>query len=254
MDGLRSVPGLACALMLGVLYGAAHAQPYQQPQPAFMGPPFPNEGMPSFDGGSVMLEPVFQRGEQIVPPSGEPGTLPEPAPVPDTVLDLVEFHDVTVQEAMRILSDQSGLKIVPSSEAGKVVVSLYLRNVRARDALDSVTKANGLFYREDPTSGIIRVYTTEEYKADITSFRDEQIEVFTLLYPNPLDVALAIRGAFGTRVQLNLGALSTNMMYYQDIIQRFMRLSTLDQFNRQSQSLVGGAGGGYGGGGGGGAA
>ena len=65
-------------------------------------------------------------------------------------------------------------------------------------------KANGLFYRIDERSGIIRISTTEEYERDLASFRDEQTRVFTLLYPNPLAVAQAIQHVFGDRVELNV--------------------------------------------------
>jgi general secretion pathway protein D len=72
-----------------------------------------------------------------------------------------------------------------------------LRDVDAMVALDAMTKANGLFYRQDRASGIIRIYTTDEYESDIGSFREEKTQVFTLLYPNPVDVAIAIQSLFG---------------------------------------------------------
>ncbi len=51
-----------------------------------------------------------------------------------------------------------------------------------------------LFYRDDVESGIVQIYTVEEYEKDLGSFREERTEVFTLLYPNPLEVAYAIQG------------------------------------------------------------
>ncbi|HWB00852.1 MAG TPA: hypothetical protein VG713_20310, partial [Pirellulales bacterium] len=237
MDGRYYVLGIALALVLAALLESSAAQQVDLFDPS------PESLVPQNDD----------------PPSGEPLPTPpasanssEPEK-PDTFLEVVEFRDLPLLDVARTLSDQSGLKIVPSAEAGKVLISLYLRNVPARVAVDALTKAHGLFYREDNDTGILRIYTVDEYEADINSFRDEKTEVFTLLYPNPIDVALAIRGVFGTRVQLNL-TTNTDIIRYQELIQRFQRLSTVDQFNRQSASLVGGLGGGavFGGGFGGG--
>ncbi len=172
-------------------------------------------------------------------------------PPEEKPLELVEFKDLPMGEAARILSDQTGLKIVPSAEAAKISVSLYLRNVSSLVALDALTKANGLFYRQDPDSEIIRVYTLKEYESDLGSFREEETQVFTLLYPNPVDVAVAIRDIYGDRVRLSLGI--GDMTMYQDLIQRFVRYNLVANQNQQGFTGTGGVGGsGASGGGGGG--
>jgi len=107
----------------------------------------------------LLLAGLDARAQQ--PPEGN--QLPPPRRVDDAGpnLDLVEFRDLTLEEAMRLLSLQSGLKIVPSAAAGKVKVSLYLRDVPALTAVSAVTQANGLIYRQDP-DGLLRIYTTQE--------------------------------------------------------------------------------------------
>lgn len=171
---------------------------------------------------------------------------------PTVTLDLLEFRQTPLAEAARLMSDQSEMKIVPSAEAAKVPVSIYLRNVDALTALDSLTKAHGLFYRQDRTSGIIRIYTVDEYQADLNSFREEKTEVFTMLYPNPVDVAFAIQGLFGSRVQLNLGTmLAGDSLLSQDLQQRFSRFQLLSAFNQLANTTngTGQNGTGFGGGG-----
>ena len=76
-------------------------------------------------------------------------------------------------------------------------INLYLRDVRPMDVLENLTKTHDLYYRIDEKSGVIRIHTTEEYEANLASFREEQTQVFTLLYPNPVDAAVAIRDLFG---------------------------------------------------------
>jgi general secretion pathway protein D len=192
--------------------------------------------------------PRPRRSEEIAAPRGQKmhdllDSVAEPlVSRRDEPLEKVEFNNVTVTEAAKLLSDQSDLKIVPSQDAGKVVISLYLKNVRPGVVVDAITKGNGLFYREDPETGIIRIYTTGEYEKDLGSFREERTEVFTLLYPNPLDVAYAIQGAFGDRVMMSVNGWQVDSQQIQDISQRFARLNLVDQQNRVSGGFLNQAG------------
>ena len=69
--------------------------------------------------------------------------------------------------------------------------------------------------------GIIRIATREEYERDLTSFRDEETRVFTLLYPNPTAVAQAIQHVYGDRVQLN--SADNDFTDFLELTQRFNR-------------------------------
>ena len=141
-------------------------------------------------------------------------------------LELIDFRDQMLGEAMRAFSEQSGLNIVPSAAAHKVKIDLFLKNVRPMDVLENLTKTHDLFYRVDPGSGIITIYTTEEYERNLVSFREEQTQVFTLLYPNPVDVAVAIRDLFGSRVQLNFGVGDEDAVL--DLVNRLNRFDLID--------------------------
>ncbi len=182
-----------------------------------------------------------------------PGVSPE-AMFPDTVMELVDFRNQPLDEALRLFSEQSGINIVASQEANKRSVNLFLRNVRPMDVLDSLTKTHDLYYRIDEASGIVRVYTTEEYERNLASFRDEQTQVFTLLYPNPVDVAVAIRDLFGERVRLNFGVGDEDSIL--DLAFRLNRFDLIDsrslglgqfqglyQFGRGNASGISGLGG-----------
>ena len=54
------------------------------------------------------------------------------------MLEVVEFRDQPLDEALRLFSAQTGLNIVASPEARKINVSLYLRNVTPDAALDAL--------------------------------------------------------------------------------------------------------------------
>jgi hypothetical protein len=208
--------------------------------------------------------PPSGRSEQESEPPPEPIRRPEPLPrytprrssslqeerhldMSGPKLQVIEFNDIPLQEATRIISEQVGLKIVPTSKAADVQVSLYLRDVPPMVAVDALTKAHGLFWRRDSETEIIRIFTVEEYEADLAGFREEETEVFTLLYPNPLDIALAIRDLYGDRVVLNMG-MFTDMLVVQDLMQRFMRFNMVEMQNNMGGGFGGGIGGGFGGG------
>ncbi len=66
-----------------------------------------------------------------------------------------------------------GLERHSSSESGKALVTVFLKQVTALDALEAIVKANGLFYRVGSASGIVRIATSKEYEKDLSSFREE---------------------------------------------------------------------------------
>ena len=187
---------------------------------------------------------------------------PNEAAATDLPLDLVEFRDIPLFEAMRLLSQASGLKIVPSAEASKTNISLYLQNVTPLTAVAAVAQANGLIYRREPDSGIVRIFTTKENQRDLSAFREEQTQVFTLLYPNAVSVARAIRDLFGARVLVSYGE-NDERLTLTDLEQRFTRFDLINArslglgFGQQSSGIsgtgtgFGGVGGTSGGGGGG---
>ena len=149
--------------------------------------------------------------------------------IPDETIEMIDFRDQSLGEAMRIFSEQSGINIVPSTNANKVKINLFLRDVKAMDVLENLTKTHDLYYRIDEKSGVIRIHTTEEYEENLASFRDEQTQVFTLLYPNPVDAAVAIRDLFGDRVVLNFGVGDQDSVL--DLVHRLNRFDLVDSRN-----------------------
>ena len=182
------------------------------------------------------LEQVPPGARQLVSNANEP------------VYELFEFRDLPLSEALRLFSEQTGLNAVASREAGEQRVSLYLRKVTPTAAIQALAKANNLWTRLDVDSGVLHVSTTEEYDRDLATFRDEQTEVFTLLYPNPTDVARTIQSVFGDRVRMTLdeGMWDNQFM---DLMQRFQRFDLVDErseglglFGTETRGAAGGIG------------
>ncbi len=167
------------------------------------------------------LEPLILENDPSLTSDYAGGFVP-----PETLIELVDFRDQELGQAMRLFSEQSGINIVASTQANTMKVNLYLRDVRPMDVLENLTKTHDLYFRIDEKSGVIRIYTTDEYEENLASFREEQTKVFTLLYPNPVDAAVAIRDLFGDRVELSFGVGDQDSIL--DIIHRLNRFDLVD--------------------------
>ncbi len=240
MDGRRK---LLCVLLLflGVLVARVRAE---QPDAARALPEFSLEAGPAVpvrpeaaprpaeDAPAAEAPMLPWPGAERIPP-GRPEQIPgRPDPVPhppaQPVFEVFEFRDLPLVEALRLFSEQTGMNVVASRRAGEIEVSLYLRNVTASAALHALAKSNNLWTRVDPETGVVHVSTVEEYDRDLATFRDERTEVFTLLYPNPVDVARTIQNVFGDRVYLTLDDDRRDHQF-EDLQQRFERFDVVDE-------------------------
>jgi general secretion pathway protein D len=146
------------------------------------------------------------------------------------LLAKVDLREVPLAEACRLIAEPSGLNIVPSQAASARKVSLYLRQVDARTAVDALAQAHQLAVIEQ--GGILRLVTLEERTQSKTAVGDERTAYFTVLYPNVFDVAYAVRNLFGRRVQLRVSEGDQQMLL--DLQDRFTRF---DLVNSRTQGL-----------------
>ncbi|MBE2286744.1 MAG: type II secretion system protein GspD [Prosthecobacter sp.] len=143
-------------------------------------------------------------------------------------MEVIDLRQVPLSDAARILSEAGGLNVVSSVEAGKTIVSLYLTQVQARDAVEALCRSHNLWFREDEKSGIIRIHTPEEYKRDLGSFQEELTEVFDLRFPNANDVGRAIQDLYGPRVRMNQSNFMQDFQATMELQQRFQRFDIVD--------------------------
>jgi general secretion pathway protein D len=170
-------------------------------------------------------------------------------------LDGVDVSDVPLRDALDVIATASGLNLAATEEAAKTRVSLRLHDVTPYEAVETLCQTHGLYFKV-PTAqdGIGVVTTVAEFQQGLTIFREEKTQVYTLLYPNATDLAVAIRDLFGNRVRVTLGKEGV-IDEADDIQRRFERFDLFDQrasgitFSPSSGSN-GGSGGGEGGGGG----
>lgn len=143
-------------------------------------------------------------------------------------MEVIDLRQVPLSDAARILSEAGGLNVVSSVEAGQTIVSLYLTQVQARDAVEALCRSHNLWFREDEKSGIIRIHTPEEYKRDLGSFQEELTEVFDLRFPNANDIGRAIQDLYGPRVRMNQSNFMQDFQATMELQQRFQRFDIVD--------------------------
>ena len=125
--------------------------------------------------------------------------------VAETKISEIEFIDSDFKDVIRTLSELADSNIIATPEATQQKVTIHLKNVTVVDAIKSISRISGLWYRHDEDTNTYRIMTQEEYGKDLVVQESDHIEVFKLLNANVKIVAQAIEDLFGDRVQLSLG-------------------------------------------------
>ncbi len=129
----------------------------------------------------------------------------DPKKIGEGRIEEIEFKDTRVQDAIRVISELTGVNIVATTEAGNRTFTLFLRDIHVADAIDSISRVAGIWYRHNTKTNVYTVLTTEEYFKDIIVFREERTQVFTLKYQNVVKIARTIEAMFGDdRVEADL--------------------------------------------------
>lgn len=112
-------------------------------------------------------------------------------------LESLNFTEANVIDAVRVISELSGVNIVATTEAGQKKASLFLTDVTVRQALDSICRASGLWFRYNKKSRTYLVMTIEQYNNDLVVYNEDITRVFTMLHQNVVTTANIIEGLFG---------------------------------------------------------
>lgn len=118
-------------------------------------------------------------------------------------IDKLELKDSKIVDAVRMIAELYNVNIVATEEASNKEVTLFLRDVTVKQAIETLCKITGLWYRYDTESRTFRIMQIDEYNRDLVIHRDEKTKVFTLKSPNVDLVAQSIANLYGERVTLS---------------------------------------------------
>ena len=162
--------------------------------------------------------------------------LAAPTNAPPEFVRYLESEKVPISRLMRLLADQTGVNISSSDATADKTVSIFLRNVTADAAVEEICRACGLWFRREQGGNVIRITTMQEYAENLSTFREETTETFTLLYPNVVEVAAAIYGLYPDRTLLSLGEEEFDEDDEYDLSRRFRRFRVIEE-NGNSQFM-----------------
>ena len=123
----------------------------------------------------------------------------------DTKIKELEFADTQLIDVIRTLAELSDKNIIATPEASKEKVTIHLKNITILDAIKSISRISGLWYRHDEDTNTYRIMTRKEYSKDLIIRESEHIEVFHVLNANVRIIAQQIEDLYGSRVILSLG-------------------------------------------------
>ena len=112
-------------------------------------------------------------------------------------------RDAPVEYAMWLLGDAWGRHIVVTDAAKRLPVRAFLQDIDCMGALKALCRAHGLWFREDPESGVLYVETLEEYVGNASRDGHKFVEVVTVVYPRAEDVAASLEQVFNDLVVYN---------------------------------------------------
>lgn len=172
---------------------------------------------------------------------GQPRGIVEIKADPDDPGRLLEarFIDVPLVRIADELGRVAGENVVVSRGAADQRVTITLRNTDLGGALKALAVAQGLVARQDAENRVHVLATAEEVRGDMTAFRVNQTEVFTLLYPNASDVVRVIGDTFGERVIVTEDDQDDDQTL-EELENRFERFDVIEG---RSRGLSGSAGG-----------
>ncbi len=117
----------------------------------------------------------------------------------------LEFKEALLGDVIRVLAEETGNNIIATKEATEKEISIYLKDVTLKEAIESICRISGLWYRQSSDNDTFRIMTIEEYSKDLIVHQDDEIRVFELLNPNVQIIAQTIQDIYGQRVILSLG-------------------------------------------------
>lgn len=147
------------------------------------------------------LASLFLCAALAASPSGQAAPVLPPQAVEQNIR--LDLRQATVSEVIRLLAEISHANIVATEAAAKIKVTVFLRDVSVRGALDAIAKSAGLWYRYDEDDRVFRVMTAEEYQKDIVVFAHEETRIVTLRNANVVAAANAVAALFGARVEIS---------------------------------------------------
>ena len=129
-------------------------------------------------------------------------------PSPENMVTL-DLKEVTLEEALRLITEKTGMKFVVKPELAEKMISIYLPEVRGEDALDAILSMHGLDYTRKKNTDI---YIIEQMPEVLPL----EIEAIRLKYAKAEDVGKIIQNNLSVNGKVTVDA-RTNTVIVRDL-------------------------------------
>ena len=111
-----------------------------------------------------------------------------------------DFKKVRLYDLLKLFTELTGKNVLASTNIYDLKVTLFLKDLPAKDVLQLLCRQYGLWYRED--ENCIHLMTIKDYQKDLTIHFEEKRRVFNLKYTAAAQIANMIVCLLGDRVIL----------------------------------------------------
>ncbi|MBN2231402.1 MAG: type II and III secretion system protein [Deltaproteobacteria bacterium] len=124
---------------------------------------------------------------------------PAPARPPlERRVELIQVRAVPTAVVVETLTDLFPGNVIATPEAQARPITVYVRDVTLRQAIEAICRLNDLWYREEP--GIVTLMTTGEYANEMVVRRHDRTRSYNLRYANAVDLARIVQALMGSQV------------------------------------------------------
>lgn len=129
---------------------------------------------------------------------------PPPSPslslAPDSqVIESLSLNDVPIKDVARLFTQTTNCHVVAGEEAAQRRVSVYLRDMPAKEALNIVCRSVDL-YPAEIGDNVFFIQTRDGLKNSLQMYNDQQCESLTVMYPPVEEIGEALQALLLDRV------------------------------------------------------
>lgn len=136
--------------------------------------------------------------------------LPVDKTVSGEILISLDVKSIDLEDALRLIAEQSGLNIVTSKNA-RGTITVKLKDVPVEDALKSILEVNNCKYKKE--GNIIKVYTYQDLEQE-ERFVDLETKVFTLEFAKVSDIKPLILAAKSARGKMEVNTKTNQIIVF----------------------------------------
>ena len=118
----------------------------------------------------------------------------------DTVIHSLTVNAAPLRDVARLLTAESGVPVLCTPAAAKTEVTIYLKDLPLREALQMLCRSHALWLTLGQNGASATISTLDEFTRSFSFYETEKVETLTVNYPSVLDVGDALKALFRDRL------------------------------------------------------